>query len=157
MKLAKVLPRFCIEEHQEIYDRIVVGDYAGALTFLIMLDEMSYGDIIKKIQYIMEILLINLIKQTTRKTPKQSRLIERTIEEITRCNERFKLYKDGKIADKYIADGYYLDDTALYQTLNEAYNWAFRETPEKTQNNIVKTDILDMAMQLIKAEQLRRE
>ena len=52
-----------VDEYQELHDKILAGDDAGALAILSDLDEMSRDDKINKIESFMRVLLVHLVKR----------------------------------------------------------------------------------------------
>lgn len=104
-------------ELEELRKRIEEQDYLSALKIVDELEEMSKEDKLNKIYSYMVILLIHLIKQEAenRTTNSWDRSIYNSIKQINRTNKRRK------------SGGYYADETALKEIIEEALDHALKE------------------------------
>jgi hypothetical protein len=102
---------FFVDEYQDLHDKIVAGDCAGALMLLDEMNEMSREDKVRRIKSFMRVLLVHLIKQTVegRTTRSWDVTIRNAVREITDINKRRK------------AGGWYLTDEELVEALEEVW------------------------------------
>lgn len=105
-----------VDEYQELHDKILAGDDAGALAILSDLDEMSRDDKINKIESFMRVLLVHLVKREAegRTTGSWDKSIKVASLEIAWTNRRRK------------AGGRFLDDDALVTALEETWPHAVK-------------------------------
>ena len=137
-----------MEELLELRKYIEKRDYAGALTLLGEMEEMSRDDKINKIESFLEILILHLIKQDAerRSTRSWDISIRNSVRAILRVNKRRK------------AGGFYLDETELREAIEEIYpsaldraslealegRFAPEEIAEKTDESQVKKKALEL-------------
>ncbi|WP_414551445.1 DUF29 family protein [Anabaena sp. CCY 0017] len=138
-----------MEELLTLKELLIKGDVTGALVIVEELAEMSRNDIIKTIRSYAVILLLHLIKQKAeyRSTRSWEVSIRNSVREIQRENKRRK------------AGGYYLTQSELWETLEEAYLNAIdqasleveegRYQPEELEKLVNREEIIHLALDLI--------
>lgn len=111
-----------MEELLELKSYIEQGRYAKALALIGEMEEMSKDDKINKVRSYIVILLLHLIKQHAEKRTTRSWevSIRNTLSEITYTNKRRK------------AQGSYLTEEELWETIEEAWQIALRRASLET-------------------------
>ena len=137
-----------MNELEELRHRIENHDYQGALAIVAELEEMSVEDKLNKIYSYMVILLIHLIKREAeaRTTSSWDRSIYNSVKYINKTNKRRR------------SGGYYADNKALAEIIDEAYDHALKEASyeafegklsvaelkEKVDLNKIKTQAIEL-------------
>ncbi len=106
-----------MEELFELRTHIEYGRYAEALTLIGEMEEMSRDDKINKIESLLHILLLHLIKQHAeqRSTRSWEVSIKNAVDSVRRVNTRRK------------AGGYYLSVSELEESISEIFPTALRQ------------------------------
>lgn len=106
-----------MNELQELREKIEQQDYQGALLIVNDLEEMSVDDKLNRIYSYVVILLVHLIKQEAeqRTTSSWNRSIYNSVKYINKTNKRRR------------SGGYYANNEALQQIVDEAYEHALTE------------------------------
>lgn len=133
-----------MEELFELRKHIEQGRYAQALAVINEMEEMSRDDKINKIESLMEILLIHLIKQSAEKrlTRSWEVSIRNAVQKINLTNKRRK------------AGGSYLTGEELKDALEEAWQVALPRASLETFEGRYDTDEL---VQMVDKEQLLKQ
>ena len=105
-----------MEELFELRNHIQQGRYADALALLGEMEEMSRDDKINKIESLLEILLLHLIKRHAeqRSTRSWDVSISGSVHQINRMNKRRK------------AGGYYLNREEIRDAIDDSYPMALK-------------------------------
>jgi hypothetical protein len=138
-----------MEELLELKEMLMGGNVTSALVLVEEMTEMSKDDKINKIDSLVQILLLHLIKQTAEKRSTRSwqLSIKNAVREIQKTNRRRK------------AGGFYLAENELREIAREAYDLALelaaaeafggKYTTQELGAMVDRTVILEQAIALI--------